>query len=88
MWCNINIVKPRDTPESVDARRAFLQGGYYQPLQQAVVALLKQLDVKAILDIGCGEGYYTSAMQQVVEQCVGVDIAKTRYNVRQNSTLK
>lgn len=82
-YVNLHVVQhkhsknPGDTPESVDARRAFLQGGYYQPLQQAVVALLKQLDVKAILDIGCGEGYYTSAMQQVVEQCVGVDIAKT-----------
>ncbi|MCU4549763.1 methyltransferase domain-containing protein [Acinetobacter pittii] len=82
-YVNLHVVQhkhsknPGDTPESVDARRAFLQGGYYQPLQQAVVALLKQLDdVKAILDIGCGEGYYTSAMQQVVEQCVGVDIAK------------
>lgn len=81
-YVNLHVVQhkhsknPGDTPESVDARRAFLQDGYYQPLQQAVVALLKQLDVKAILDIGCGEGYYTSAMQQVVEQCVGVDIAK------------
>lgn len=81
-YVNLHVVQhkhsknPGDTPESVDARRAFLQGGYYQPLQQAVVALLKQLNVKAILDIGCGEGYYTSAMQQVVEQCVGVDIAK------------
>jgi len=82
-YVNLHVVQhkhsknPGDTPESVDARRAFLQGGYYQPLQQAVVDLLKQLDVKAILDIGCGEGYYTSAMQQVVEHCVGVDIAKT-----------
>ncbi|MFV5371870.1 putative RNA methyltransferase [Acinetobacter pittii] len=81
-YVNLHVVQhkhsknPGDTPESVDARRAFLQGGYYQPLQQAVVALLKQLNVKAILDIGCGEGYYTNAMQQVVEQCVGVDIAK------------
>ncbi|OOT52557.1 putative RNA methyltransferase [Acinetobacter pittii] len=81
-YVNLHVVQhkhsknPGDTPESVDARRAFLQGGYYQPLQQAVVVLLKQLDVKAILDIGCGEGYYTNAMQQVVEQCVGVDIAK------------
>lgn len=81
-YVNLHVVQhkhsknPGDTPESVDARRAFLQSGYYQPLQQAVVALLKQLDVKSILDIGCGEGYYTSAMQQVVEQCVGVDIAK------------
>lgn len=82
-YVNLHVVQhkhsknPGDTPESVDARRAFLQGGYYQPLQQAVVDLLKQLNVKAILDIGCGEGYYTSAMQQVVEHCVGVDIAKT-----------
>ncbi|EXS34631.1 putative RNA methyltransferase [Acinetobacter sp. 826659] len=81
-YVNLHVVQhkhsknPGDTPESVDARRAFLQSGYYQPLQQAVVDLLKQLNVKAILDIGCGEGYYTSAMQQVVEQCVGVDIAK------------
>lgn len=81
-YVNLHVVQhkhsknPGDTPESVDARRAFLQGGYYQPLQHAVVDLLKQLDVKTVLDIGCGEGYYTSAMQQVVEQCVGVDIAK------------
>ncbi|MFW6696728.1 putative RNA methyltransferase [Acinetobacter pittii] len=81
-YVNLHVVQhkhsknPGDTPESVDARRVFLQSGYYQPLQQAVVDLLKQLNVKAILDIGCGEGYYTSAMQQVVEQCVGVDIAK------------
>lgn len=59
-------------------------GGYYQPLQQAVVHLLKHLKAKAVLDIGCGEGYYTSAMQQVVEQCIGVDIAKMQYNVLQS----
>ncbi|HHP7908923.1 putative RNA methyltransferase [Acinetobacter baumannii] len=81
-YVNLHVVQhkhsknPGDTPESVDARRAFLQGGYYQPLQLAVVHLLKDLKAKMVLDIGCGEGYYTSAMQQVVEQCIGVDIAK------------
>ncbi|HDK8954308.1 TPA: methyltransferase domain-containing protein [Acinetobacter baumannii] len=81
-YVNLHVVQhkhsknPGDTPESVDARRAFLQGGYYQPLQQAVVHLLKDLKAKIVLDIGCGEGYYTSAMQQVIEQCIGVDIAK------------
>ncbi|HCU76511.1 MAG TPA: methyltransferase [Acinetobacter baumannii] len=81
-YWNLHVVQhkhsknPGDTPESVDARRAFLQGGYYQPFQQAVVHLLKDLKAKMVLDIGCGEGYYTSAMQQVVEQCIGVDIAK------------
>lgn len=92
-YVNLHVVQHKHSKTQGYARvsrcaTSFLQGGYYQPLQQAVVALLKQLDVKAILDIGCGEGYYTNAMQQVVEQCVGVDIAKTRYNVRQNSTLK
>ncbi len=89
-YVNLHVVQhkhsknPGDTPESVDARRAFLQGGYYQPLQQAVVHLLKDLQAKMVLDIGCGEGYYTSAMQQVVEQCIGVDIAKMQYNAQQS----
>ena len=81
-YVNLHVVQhkhsknPGDTPESVHARRAFLQGGFYQPLQHAVVALLKQLSVKTVLDIGCGEGYYTSAMQHSTQQCIGVDIAK------------
>lgn len=82
-YVNLHVVQhkhsknPGDTPESVQARREFLNSGFYQPLQQAVVELIQQLEVKNLLDIGCGEGYYTSAMQAVVEQCVGVDIAKT-----------
>jgi 23S rRNA (guanine745-N1)-methyltransferase len=58
------------------ARREFLQTGAYQPLQLAVVALLQQLKPKAVLDIGCGEGYYTHAMQAQTQDCIGVDIAK------------
>jgi 23S rRNA (guanine745-N1)-methyltransferase len=42
----------------------------------APVPTTQVTSVLSFLDIGCGEGYYTSAMQQVVEQCVGVDIAK------------
>ncbi|WP_038346214.1 methyltransferase [Acinetobacter sp. A47] len=82
-YVNLHVVQhkhsksPGDTPESVLARREFLQAGFYQPLQQAVVSLLQQLKPKAVLDIGCGEGYYTSAMQAHTEQCIGVDIAKT-----------
>jgi 23S rRNA (guanine745-N1)-methyltransferase len=82
-YVNLHVVQhkhsksPGDTAESVLARREFLQAGFYQPLQQAVVELLQQLQPKSVLDIGCGEGYYTSAMQAHTEQCVGVDIAKT-----------
>ncbi len=83
-YVNLHLVQhkhskqPGDTPASVAARQAFLQAGFYAPLQQAVVSQLAQLQPKNLLDIGCGEGYYTTAMQNQVQYCcVGVDIAKT-----------
>ena len=82
-YVNLHVVQhkhsksPGDTPESVLARRAFLSGGFYQPLRDAVIEKIKHLSVDTLLDIGCGEGYYTSAMQSVVKQCIGFDIAKT-----------
>lgn len=82
-YVNLHVVQhkhsksPGDTAESVLARREFLQKGFYAPLQNAVVELLQTLQPSSILDIGCGEGYYTSAMQGCAKVCIGVDIAKT-----------
>ena len=86
-YVNLHVVqhkhskKPGDTPESVQARRAFLSAGHYAPLQQAVVNKIAELRIENLLDIGCGEGYYTNAMQAEVLQCVGVDIAKNAVQV-------
>ena len=86
-YVNLHVVQhkhsknPGDTPESVQARRAFLSAGFYAPLQHAVVKLIRDLGVKNLIDIGCGEGYYTDAMQAEVVQCVGVDIAKNAVQV-------
>ena len=86
-YVNLHVVQhkhsknPGDTPESVQARRAFLSAGYYAPLQQAVVNKVRELRIENLLDIGCGEGYYTDAMQAEVLQCVGVDIAKNAVQV-------
>ena len=86
-YVNLHVVQhkhsknPGDTPESVQARRAFLSAGYYAPLQQAVVNKVRELCIENLLDIGCGEGYYTDAMQAEVLQCVGVDIAKNAVQV-------
>lgn len=86
-YVNLHVVQhkhsktPGDTPESVQARRAFLAAGHYQPLQQAVVDLIREYRIENLLDIGCGEGYYTHAMQQHVLQCVGVDIAKNAVQI-------
>ncbi|SPL68829.1 putative RNA methyltransferase [Acinetobacter stercoris] len=86
-YVNLHVVQhkhsknPGDTPESVQARRAFLSAGFYQPLQQAVIEKIRELRIENLLDIGCGEGYYTNAMQAEVMQCVGVDIAKNAVQV-------
>lgn len=60
----------------VQGRRDFLSAGYYQPLREAVVQTLKTLKPSSLVDIGCGEGYYTHAMADIVADVVGLDIAK------------
>lgn len=73
--------EPGDSAEMMQARRQFLDAGYYQPLQQHVAAqFAQQLPAAAsVLDIGCGEGYYTAAVaDRLGEQArvCGLDVAK------------
>lgn len=69
-------LSPGDTGESVAARRRFLAAGHYQPLREAVARILSGLSAQSLLDLGCGEGYYTEAMAIAVPQVCGLDIAK------------
>lgn len=71
-----NSRDPGDDPQMVMARREFLEAGHYQPLRDAVVALLAPLRLRSLLDIGCGEGYYTSALPEVAGEVIGLDIAR------------
>ncbi|GGK78938.1 putative RNA methyltransferase [Amphritea balenae] len=84
---------PGDNAEMVQARRAFLALGHYQLLADSVATrvaeLTNNIDAR-ILDMGCGEGYYTNHMQQLLElqleqqvenqqqsyQLAGLDISK------------
>ena len=74
--------EPGDSAEMMQARREFLQAGYYQPLREQVVALLQpvlNLPESQILDIGCGEGYYTAALAEAAGeggQVYGLDVAR------------
>jgi len=68
--------EPGDQPEMVVARREFLQAGHYAPLRDAAVAMLAPLAPRAVLDIGCGEGYYTQAFTKIAAEVIGLDIAK------------
>lgn len=74
---------PGDSSEMMQARRAFLDAGHYQPLRDCIVHLLEKnltRPVDAILDIGCGEGYYTDAFGEVAAklgaQSYGLDVSK------------
>ncbi|MEI8611202.1 23S rRNA (guanine(745)-N(1))-methyltransferase [Enterovibrio sp. Hal110] len=73
---------PGDNKEMMQARRQFLNGGHYQPMRDAVSDLLRDLiskeDSKQLLDIGCGEGYYTSYFdaQMANTKVIGLDISK------------
>ena len=71
-----NSKNPGDTPEAVAARRAFLQGGFYEPLREVLIQKIAAMNPDAVLDLGCGEGYYTSGMSAAVKQVIGLDIAK------------
>jgi 23S rRNA (guanine745-N1)-methyltransferase len=76
--------QPGDSAEMMLSRRTFLEGGHYQPLRDRLVALLNEhlgSDADALLDIGCGEGYYTSAIEQGLNasrkmQVYGLDVSK------------
>ena len=69
---------PGDTKEQVAARKQFLDGGYYRPIADAVCRLLMPYAPAAVLDAGCGEGYYLTRLQEAMPQAeyAGIDISK------------
>ena len=67
-----------DSKGAVDARRSFLDKGYYAPLALAVSdAVSKYVGLDAtVIDAGCGEGYYTSMIAAKVGGVIGFDLSK------------
>ena len=74
-----NSKDPGDNKAMMQARRSFLQAGWYAPLAKAVTTMLAPLPAHSILDLGCGEGYYTAFIKQArpQSQLYGVDISKS-----------
>ncbi len=85
---------PGDTREMVAARRRFLESGAYdlfarelETLVQEAFARKEEAEARkegCLLDVGCGEGYYTGRMARALEQAfpgevpgvLGFDISK------------
>lgn len=59
-----NSKNPGDNKEMMMARRTFLNSGGYRPLAEKLSFLVKKLlttiETPTLLDLGCGEGYYTN----------------------------
>lgn len=78
--------EPGDSKVMMQARRGFLETGFYQPLAKAITNLVDQhypadATKMHILDMGCGEGYYSRQISVLSTQSShldlhGLDIAK------------
>lgn len=84
-YCNLlpahhkRTPNPGDDPRMVAARRRVHGADAYRPLADALVSELAVLaPAGAILDLGCGEGYYCKALAAGLPGCslYGVDISR------------
>ena len=75
---NKRSLNPGDTAQQVVSRRAFLDGGFYEPIRQALCDLAKDHGCQGpILDVGCGEGYYSAGLSEALKaELLGLDISK------------
>ena len=71
---------PGDDRGMAEARRRFLSGGYYGHLLAALCALGAEYAPpgEAVLDSGCGEGYYTAGLWEALGRppLAGIDLSK------------
>lgn len=71
---------PGDSKEMINAREAFLAGDYYQLLAKKLAGVIEALplaETPALLDVGCGEGYYSRVISQQADYVhYGFDISK------------
>ena len=67
-----------DSKSAVEARRSFLDKGYYEPCAKALADTLCKYvgSDAAVIDAGCGEGYYTSMIARRVDGVIGFDLSK------------
>lgn len=91
-----NSKNPGDNKEMMMARRAFLNSDGYLPLAEKICeladALLTDKEQVELLDLGCGEGYYTNLLaNRLPENFVinALDISKiaVRYAAKRNKRI-
>ena len=91
-----NSKNPGDNKEMMMARRTFLNSGGYLPLAEKLSFLIKELlaekEQATLLDLGCGEGYYTEFLAGNLPDSTTIsalDISKVavRYAAKRYKTI-
>lgn len=71
-----NNAKAGDSKEMIRARSDFFATGCYEQIRATLCSLAKKHSPKIIIDAGCGEGYYASALALVCDALLGFDMSK------------
>ncbi|HEP1794857.1 TPA: methyltransferase domain-containing protein [Streptococcus suis] len=62
---------------SFENRQAFLEAGYYDHLYAALEGKIAELGLRSVLDIGCGEGFYSRKLAEKMDlDILAFDISK------------
>ena len=76
-YLNLNLSSSKstgDSEEMMNKRHLFLGKNYYAFLREEINRILKEYGIESLVDLGCGEGYYTSFFE--VKDKIGVDLSK------------
>ena len=76
-YLNLNMKSSQrsgDEKEMIRARRSFLSKDHYLFLRNRLNEIIDELSVESMVDLGCGEGYYTGSFN--VQEKIGIDLSK------------
>ncbi len=67
-----------DNKLMIQARTSHLEKGYYEVLVKILLEVVSQLPCQCLVDVGCGEGYYTRQMKEKLldTEVYGFDLSK------------
>lgn len=76
-YVNLNqksSINTGDEKEMIRARKLFLDKDYYRFLKDKLNEIIIKFKPATLLDLGCGEGYYTQSFN--VSEKIGIDLSK------------
>ena len=92
----VNLLKKQggkefgDSIDMVKARRSFFLKDYYAPLKKELTCLINRYNPTTLVDLGCGEGYYTNYFARNCDaDIMGIDISKEAVRIasKQNKNV-